>query len=135
VSRRGGKNLKTDSYKLAQKEQNAKADLVDRLMALEDFENTVLPALQADLKAGMSSDQLREKYTAIVQAQLITTAISSQDVKARLAASKDILDRAEGTATQRIEQTHRLEKLPEDQLDAILKSELDGLDSDDEVAH
>jgi hypothetical protein len=135
VSRRGGKNLKTDSYKLAQKEQNAKADLVDRLMALEDFENTVLPALQADLKAGMSSDQLREKYTAIVQAQLITTAISSQAVKARLAASKDILDRAEGTATQRIEQTHRLEKLPEDQLDAILKSELDGLDSDDEVAH
>lgn len=104
--------------------QSDRVRLIDELARYEEFKTTILPAIQADIKSGMSAEALREKYHAIVQAQLITTALSNPDPKARLTAAKDVLDRHEGTATQRIEQTHKLEKLPEEQLDAILLTEL-----------
>lgn len=119
-----GRKAKSRQGTLAEKAENKQLELLDQLAQFEDFQKTILPALQADVKAGLTSEELRKKYTSLVQARILTTALANPDVKAALTAAKDILDRAEGTATQRIEQTHRLEKLPEEQLDAILKTEL-----------
>lgn len=133
--RRGGRKGKSDLFDLAQKAQDRGNQAIDDLAAFEEFQATILPALRQDLNSGLTAEQLREKYLPLVQAAMLTTALASPDAKARLTAGKDIIDRAEGTATQRIEQTHRLEKLPEEQLDALLLSEISQINPDDKTTH
>lgn len=111
------------------KEERLTEDL-DRMRQFKDFEQSILPALREDLVSGMSSEELREKYKSYVQASQITAALL--DPKAA-SERKDILDRAEGRATERKEIHHRLEKLPEEELDALLLSELEDA-SDDEIS-
>lgn len=97
--------------------------LVQDLVEFEDFKEKILPAIKKDLMSGMSAKELREKYSAIVQARQITTAIASQDEGRASAAAKDIIDRSEGKATERKEVTHRYAELKDEELDAILQSE------------
>lgn len=126
------RSSKTDRIShYARQNQDKQASLVDQLMEFENFKETILPAIQKDLASGMTSEQLREKYSALVQASLITTALVDRDGSKRIAAGKDILDRNEGKAKERIETTHRLEKLPAEQLDSLLLSELKDLSHGD----
>jgi hypothetical protein len=104
--------------------QSRIAKALDQLAQFEEFKEKILPALQRDLKDGLTPEQLREKYSPIVQAAMISTALTGKDEKARLAAQKDTLDRQEGKARERIEATHRLERLPETELDSLLLSEI-----------
>jgi hypothetical protein len=76
--------------------------------------------------SGMSPDEMRKKYKAIIQARLIQTAITSDD-GAALSAAKDILDRSDGKATEKKEVTHRYADMKEEELDAILMSEEEDL--------
>lgn len=121
---KSGRKAKVDSERRARREQDRKASLVDQLMEFENFKETILPAIQKDLSSGLTAQQLREKYLAMVQASVITTALVDRDGAKRISAGKDVLDRAEGKAKDRIETTHRLEKLPDEQLDSLLLSEL-----------
>lgn len=95
---------------------------VQDLADFEEFRNSLLPALRADLMSGMSPDEMRKKYKAIIQARLIQTAITADD-GAALSAAKDILDRSDGKATEKKEVTHRLSELSTEELKAILISE------------
>lgn len=97
--------------------------LHDRLAAFEDFESEILPALIKDLKAGMTPDQLRQKYDSIVQARAITTALTERDSGKAMTAVKDILDRTHGKATEKKEVTHRFKDMSDKELDAVIKSE------------
>lgn len=97
--------------------------LVDALIEFEDFRSTILPAIKKDLKAGLSAADLRKKYAGLVQARQITTALTSEDEGRASAAAKDIMDRAEGKATERKEVTHKYAELKDEELDAILQSE------------
>ena len=103
--------------------QTAAAGLLDALQKFEDFSTKILPALQKDLLSGMGAKELREKYAAIIQARQITTAILSQDEGRASVAAKDVLDRTEGKATERKEVTHKFADLPDEELDAIIRSE------------
>jgi hypothetical protein len=111
--------------------QSRIAKALDQLAQFEEFKEKILPALQRDLQDGLTPEQLREKYSPIVQAAMISTALTGKDEKARLAAQKDTLDRHEGRAKERIEAVHKLEKLPEEQIDSLLLSELKGVELDD----
>lgn len=119
---KSGKRAKTKNDAVRRGNEDRILSLCDELNQFEWFKETVLPALQKDLRDGADAESLRTKFHALVQAQMITTALASPDAKARLTAAKDILDRTEGTATQKIEQTHKLDKLPEAELDAMLLS-------------
>lgn len=107
-------------------EQDEVATLIDNLTAFEDFTNSILPALRKDIKAGLTPEELRKKYAAIVQARTITTAITSDDGRA-MTAAKDILDRSEGRPTEKKEITHRYAEMKDEELDAILQSEEEDL--------
>lgn len=96
--------------------------MIDALREFEEFRETLLPALRADIKSGMTPEAMRKKWQSIIQARLIQTAITSPDVQA-MAAAKDILDRSEGRATERKEITHRYADMKDEELDAILASE------------
>lgn len=102
--------------------------LHDKLVAFEEFEQQILPALVKDLKSGMTPSQLREKYDSIVQARAITTALTEADSGKAMTAVKDILDRTHGKAVEKKEVTHRLQEVSDQELDAIIKSEEEDLE-------
>jgi len=105
-----------------QQVQDNIADLVQDLRDFEDFRESVLPAIRRDITAGLTAKQLREKYASLVQARLLTEAMTGES-KSAIAAAKDITDRQEGRATEKKEVTHKFDKMTDEELDAVLKSE------------
>lgn len=97
--------------------------LHEDLKEFEEFKNDTLKSIRKDLKKGLSAEEIRKKYTAILQARLITAALTTEDESKALAISKDVLDRVEGKAKESTEVTHRLEKLSDKELDALILSE------------
>jgi hypothetical protein len=98
------------------------AALMDEISAFDEFKNEVLPSLRADLKKGLTADEIYKKYQHLAAARNITIAMTEQDSSKALAAIKDVLDRAGGKAKERKEIDLKYSNLPEDQLDALLKS-------------
>jgi paraquat-inducible protein B len=110
------------------KTENDTVDLIDQLTQFEDFQGNILPALQKDVKAGLSTSELRKKYASLVQARIITAALANPDDSKAMAAAADLLNRVEGKATERKEVKHTLASLSEEELDAVLKSEIEDLE-------
>jgi flagellar biosynthesis chaperone FliJ len=115
---------------LAREAQDKQAGLIDDLAEFEQYRKEVLEGIRADRKAGMTAEQILEKYQGEVKLRQLTIALTGQD-KDSLAASKDLRDRAEGRAVERQEHTHRLENLPEEQLDSLIQSELEAAKAGD----
>jgi len=109
--------------------------LIKQLEQFDWFQQTILPALRADLEAGVDASVLRDKYQSLVQAQMITTALVDPDAGKRIAASKDIIDRAEGKAKERKEVEHKLSRLDDEELNAVIKSQLDELEEAEKNVH
>lgn len=103
------------------------ATLLDDLESFYDYRENILPEIRRDLEKGMKPEQLRQKYAALVQARQITDALLNPDASKAQAASKDILDRTEGKAKERVDHTHRLQSLPDNELDAVLESQIQDL--------
>lgn len=98
--------------------------VLDKLAEFEEFTHAILPKLRAMLKDGASADEILSFSQAAAAARVVTIAATEIDSSKALAASKDILDRTQGKATEKQEVTHRLEKLDDAQLDALLLSKL-----------
>lgn len=104
------------------KQQDRMSRLLDELVEFEEFRTTILDTIRQDLKSGMTAAQLREKYSALVQARVLTEALTDESARA-LTAAKDVLDRAHGKATEKKEITHTLKDMSEEELDALIRSE------------
>lgn len=102
-------------------------DLVKDLKDFEEFREKILPAIRQDLMSGMDAEQLREKYSALVQARLITEALTTADSGKAGVIAKDILDRAHGKPTEKKEVTVKYADVSDDELDALLLSEEEDL--------
>lgn len=102
---------------------------LDKLADYDEFTHSLPGQLRRDVMSGQyTAEQLRIKYLPLIQARQIATAILAPDNNHSNSASQAILDRVEGKAKERHEHTHKLEKLKEEELDAMLLSELDELD-------
>jgi hypothetical protein len=97
--------------------------MIDDLAEFEEFRANTLKAIRTDIRKGLSAADIRKKYASIVQGRLITDALTTEDVGRAAALGKDILDRVEGKAKEQTEVTHRMAKLNDKELDALLKSE------------
>lgn len=93
----------------------------------EEYVQTILPAFRKDVKSGMSAEELQKKYAALAAARMITIALTDENASTASAASKDILDRVSGKATEKKEVTHRFKDMDEKDLDALLESEEEDL--------
>lgn len=98
---------------------------IDDLAEFEEFRDTLLPALRADLSKGLSDEEILTKYKALAAARTISEMVLPGG--AGLAAAKDILDRTRGKAVERKEVKHQLERLEEKDVDALLMSKLQQL--------
>lgn len=107
---------------------------LDNLAAFEEFEATILPALRKDLKSGLTAQQILEKYQGHAAAVLASGMFLSGTPADARAAAKELLDRVQGKPTERRELTHKLDRMPEKDIDALLVSKLDRIGSggDDE---
>lgn len=121
------------SHRVAEATHENMTRTLDELASFEDFKEKILPAIREDVASGMTATQLREKWSAYVQACQLTDSVTAEKASERIAARKDILDRTEGKAMERKESTHRFEKLEDDQLDALLKSKMKEVVGDDDT--
>jgi hypothetical protein len=103
------------------------ADKIDAYARFKEFEAKILPRLREDLKAGLSAQEIMEKYKPEAAAVMVS---SMANPLTALAAAEKLLDRTDGKPTQKTEATHRFQNLKEEQLDAMLKSGLESISDD-----
>lgn len=104
-------------------ENDAAGDL-DRLALFEEFEKDILPQLKADLRRGLSASEIYAKYASMAAARQVSIALTDPQSSVAQAAAKDILDRDQGKAKEKVEITGKLQKMSDDDLDALLMSKL-----------
>jgi hypothetical protein len=86
-----------------------------------EYQAKVLTSIREDLLKGLKADEIFKKYEAHAAAALVSSLINPRDT---VAAAEKILDRTQGKATQRTENVHKLEKLSDEELNALLKSQI-----------
>lgn len=101
---------------------------IDRYERLKEIEESFLPSIREDLRNGMKAEDILKKYKPHAAAALVT---SLTDPKNAIAAADKILDRVDGKPVAKQETTHRFEKLTDTELEALLTSRFNELDSED----
>jgi hypothetical protein len=107
------------------------AEALDDLAEFEAFKRSLLPVLRADLKNGTPAKDILEKMKSLAAARLGHIIMSEIDSSKALSAIKDVLDRTEGKAKESITTTHKFESMKEAELDALLKSKMASVASDE----
>lgn len=103
---------------------NKMAAALDDLAEYEEFRNEVLPLLRKELKKGTTPQELQTKYEALLTAREISMAATSDNEAIALAAIKDLRDRTSGKAKERKEIHHHLSAAKDEEIDALLLSEM-----------
>ena len=115
--------------------ENRAVRALDDLAAFERFQDELLPTLRKATEENWSAEKIwsHPRTQALLAARAVTIAATDPDAGKALAAIKDVMDRAHGRATEKKEIKHQLEKLPDEQLDALLETTMAemGIDEDD----
>lgn len=120
------KNRQAALSKASNAQQEGQARALDTLAEYAEFQDMFLPAIRKALLGGASSEQILAKFKPIVAARLVQLGVTATEGVA-LGAIRELLDRTEGKAVQKQEHTHRLAKLGEAELDAVLNTKLQKL--------
>lgn len=107
--------------------QRKMTNALDALSDFEQFKEEILPLLRADLKNKVPYKDMRKKYLALLTVRKISIGLAEPDSAKALAAIKDILDREDGKATEHRVVEHNLKNIPDEELDAVLQSEIEDL--------
>ena len=108
--------------------QNTRARNIDELAIHDDLMIGVLGAVKKDLAAGLTGVQIMEKYSSLAAARIVSIAATEADSGKALSAAKDLMDRVHGKAREVKDVTHRLAQVEDKQLDALLITELESLE-------
>ncbi len=108
------------------------SELSDAISEFDEFRQEVLPELRRMLAAKASPSRMRREFMNYLTARLITEGLTNPDAAKDVAAIKEITDREFGKSTEKKEVAHRLGKLDEKELDALLLSELDEVPEDED---
>lgn len=120
--RRNGKNAETRALSEIQ-------DLRD----FEEFRETIAPALRAAVRDKAPSEDILELVRSHAVARLASIALMEEDSLKALSAIEKVLQRTDGPIIQKTESEHRFGKLPEDQIDALIKTKLSKSAPDESV--
>lgn len=108
-------------------EQDAMADVLDALQQFDDFRTNVLPKLQELVKSGAKPEEIIKFGASMAAAKMVTHALTGEGTTSYQAA-KDLLDRSLGKPKESVTHEHKLSKLKEEELDAVLLSGLEELE-------
>lgn len=108
---------------------------LDNLRKYEDWRSTILPKLEAMLKDGAKPKAILEWAQSFAAAEMVSLALTETDPAKRLVALKDVLDRSMGKPKERHEHKHQYAELKDEELDAVLLSELEDVASETKSNH
>jgi hypothetical protein len=110
------------------------AAALDARHLYEDISTQVAPILSQALRENWAPEKLsaHPKIRLLLEARQITIALKEIDSAKAHAAIKDIKDRAYGKPTEKVEIRGQLERMSDDELDALLAAKLPVGDSTDE---
>jgi hypothetical protein len=100
---------------------------LEDFLEFDEFRNTIPKEVRRQILAGRSADEIMKHHAPLAAGRIVAIAATSEDPKMALAASKDIIDRSQGRATERKEITHRYEDLSDEELNSILMSEVEDI--------
>ena len=120
------KNRRRGRYQNSSPQDTARAGLVDDINEFNKFREEILPVLRKALNQGLSAEEIYTKFQSYAAARAVSIAATEEDSGKALSAIKDILDRTQGRAKEKVDITHKMASLPEEQLDALLLSKLKG---------
>jgi hypothetical protein len=106
------------------REEYRKEVLAEKLSEFEEFQALVLPQLRKLVTEGASSKRMREELSPLLQARLLSIALTSLDEGKSMSAIIDTLNRVEGKPVEKTESVHRFAKLKDEELDAMLEARL-----------
>jgi hypothetical protein len=104
------------------KAEHRAALALDRLAAFEEYEDNVLPKLREMIQNGSSAEDIYKFAAAMAAARTVTIAIKEEDSGKALSAIKDILDREQGKAKERVQHEHKYGKLRPEEVDSLILS-------------
>lgn len=119
----GRKQRGAELSKAAYAMQQGQARALDSLAEYDSFREMFLPEIRKALLEGLNSEQILAKFKPIMAARLVQIGAVGGETAA-LGAIKELIDRTDGKAVQKQELTHRLAKLPDNELDAVLATKL-----------
>jgi len=99
---------------------------LDQLADYESFTESVAPLLRQAIQEGWSAEKIERdpRIQALLVARQLSIALTDKDTGKAMAALKDARDRTTGKATEKIDITTKMEKLSDNELDALLLSKM-----------
>jgi hypothetical protein len=119
----GRRQRQADLAKAANAMQEGQARALDDLTEFETFREMFAPEIRRALVKGLSEKQIMDKFKPFMAARLVQIGGLGRDGEA-ISAIREIFDRLEGKPVAKQEHTHKLARLPENELDAILENKL-----------
>lgn len=104
--------------------ENMQVRSIDNLRQFEEFKTEILPKLRKMMKEGKQAEDIIAFAQTFAAARLVSDALTNEDAAQALKSVKEVLDRGMGKPKERQEVTHKLEKLRDEELDALLQSKL-----------
>lgn len=120
------------AYPKRKKKGQPEDKIAAQLQVLELFDEwraQVLPELQQMLLKGVPAEEILKRYAPHLAARIITVALTDADGAKALTAAKDGLDRVQGKAVERKKIQHEMAALSDEQLDALLLTEMGELET------
>lgn len=122
---------KAGKHWVPNREETRAVSTIDKLAAYEAFQEMVPKALREALLRGDAPDKLYKDHASIAAARVVQILTTEADSGKALAAAKELLDRVYGKATERKEVTHKYQDLSDEELEAILLSEVEDIEADE----
>jgi len=97
---------------------------LDKLAEYEMFDSSILPQLQKMVMENWSPDKIRKAFAPLMQARMVQMALGDAKSPNTMKAVKDILDRHEGTAVQRVDNVTTYAKMDKRELAALALQKL-----------
>lgn len=116
---KSGKQVRAKRYARNQMTEIRRNRSLDALAEFEVFDTTILPQLKKMVLENWSPDKIRKAFAPIMQAVMI-----KKGLEGNFKAVKDTLDRHEGTAVQRVEQSTYISKMSKPELAALVLQRL-----------
>lgn len=96
-------------------------------IVMRDREDEIERELLEDVNSGMKAKDLRDKYAARLTARLIIEGLTATESRDATNAIRDLTDRSEGRPVEKKEVRHHLEQLSDQEIEAMLRTEIDDL--------
>lgn len=107
---------------------------LDELAEFERFQESILPVLRKAIAEKWPAEKLWADPTtqALLAAQAVRVGLNNSDPGKALAAITAIMDRTQGKPTEKQEITHKVEKLKDEELNALLETHLTEIGFDED---